>query len=140
MMRRAGSFPPPFLFIHFCTRCHSVVSAMWGAGKEARSSSEIVPHRLFDGRKIGLRESAHRRSHKPPLVDRAELLAQGNRRCFSSGRGRYDRRRKGTWRRGHWYDADRPHLVEGGDRKDETPAGIALLFAADRRLQVNPID
>jgi len=63
-MRRAGSFPPPFLFIHFCTRCHSVVSAMWGAGKEARSSSEIVPHRLFDGRKIGLRESAHRRSHK----------------------------------------------------------------------------
>src|SRR5580704_6541562 len=54
--------------------------------KEVRSKPEIAPHRSLDDLKIGLRESAHRRSHKPPL-------------CRSRGAARTGRRRESrAWR------------------------------------------
>jgi hypothetical protein len=109
------------------------------AGKKPRSKSEIAPYRPLDGVKIVLRKFAHRRSNKPPLVNRAELTALGDRRRFSSRRDRHDQRRKGTGGRGQGYDADRPLLVKAV--VERMRHGRDCLAGRRRSwFQVNPID
>ncbi len=136
----AGCLTPPFFIYPFLSplpfgrECHA------GGGKGGAiivQNSAAPPARWLQDRAakvcpLVLRQAASCRSRGAARARQPKTLFQlkGSARSTAEGDGG----------RGQGYDADRPRLVEGGDRKDETRAGIALLFATDHRLQVSPID